>query len=114
LSAVFALLALVLSAGGLYGVIANAADKELGIRLALGAEPRRVVRMITQEAAVLIRLGISVGVPAACVLVRALESLLFGVQPWRRSLLRSPLERSRLSPLPPRGFRRVAPRESIR
>lgn len=70
--------------------------------------------MITQEAVVLIGFGIGVGRPAAFVLGRALESLLFGVQPRMRSLLRSPLERSRLSPLPPRGFRRVAPPDSIR
>jgi ABC-type antimicrobial peptide transport system permease subunit len=84
LSATSALLALGLSAVGLYGVIANAVSrrrKEMGIRLALGATPGRVVRMLIREAAVLIGLGIGVGVPSAFALGRALESLLFGVQP---------------------------------
>jgi ABC-type antimicrobial peptide transport system permease subunit len=83
LSVAFALVALVLSAVGLYGVIANAVSRrtrEMGIRLALGAEPRRVVRMIVGEAGVLIASGIAIGVPAAFALRRALESLLFGVR----------------------------------
>ena len=82
LSATFALLALVLSAVGLYGVMSNAVSrrtKEMGIRLALGAAPHRVVRMIVKEAAVLIGIGIGVGVPSAFALGRSLDSLLFGV-----------------------------------
>jgi putative ABC transport system permease protein len=82
LSATFAMLALVLSAVGLYGVIANAVNrrtKEMGIRLALGAEPRRIVGMIIKEAAVLIGIGMGIGVPSAFALGRSLESLLFGV-----------------------------------
>jgi predicted permease len=84
LAAVFALLALVLSAVGLYGVIASAVSrrtKEMGIRLALGAEPRRVVGMVIKEAAVLIGIGIAIGVPSAFGLARGLQSLLFGVRP---------------------------------
>jgi predicted permease len=84
LSATFALLALLLSAVGLYGVIANAVSRrtnEVGIRLALGAEPSRVVRMFVSEAAVLIGAGVAVGVTSAFALGRVLESLLFGVQP---------------------------------
>lgn len=47
----------------------------------LGAAPRRVVRMILKEAAVLVGIGIGAGVPCALALGRALQSLLFGVQP---------------------------------
>ena len=84
LSVAFALVALVLSAVGLYGVIANAVSrrtKEMGIRLALGAEPWRVVRMIVREAGVLITIGIAIGAPSAFALGRTLQGLLFGVQP---------------------------------
>jgi predicted permease len=84
MSVTFAILALVLSAVGLYGVMANAVSrrtKELGIRLALGAEPRGVIRMIVREAGVLIAVGIAAGVPSALALAHAFKSLLFGVQP---------------------------------
>ncbi len=84
LSVAFALVALVLSAVGLYGVIANAVSrrtKEMGIRLALGAEPWRVVRMIVREAGVLIAIGIAIGAPSGFALGRTLQGLLFGVQP---------------------------------
>ena len=68
LSSTFGVLALVLSAVGLYGVIANAVSrrrKELGIRLALGAEPRRILRLVLGEAGLLIALGVAVGLPCA-------------------------------------------------
>ena len=84
LSVAFALVALVLSAVGLYGVIANAVSrrtKEIGIRLALGAEPWRVVRMIVKEAGVLIAISIAIGAPSALALGRTVQGLLFGVQP---------------------------------
>ena len=77
LSVAFALVALVLSAVGLYGVIANAVSrrtKEMGIRLALGAEPWRVVRMIVREAGMLIAIGIAIGVPSAFALGRVLRA----------------------------------------
>jgi predicted permease len=84
MSVTFAVLALVLSAVGLYGVMANAVSrrtKVLGIRLALGADPRAVVTMIVREAGLLIAAGIACGVPSALALAHAFESLLFGVQP---------------------------------
>ena len=83
LSSTFGVLALVLSAVGLYGVIANAVSrrrKELGIRLALGAEPRRILRLVLGEAGLLIALGVAVGLPCALLSGRAIRSLLFGVQ----------------------------------
>ncbi len=83
LSSTFGVLALVLSAVGLYGVIANAVSrrrKELGIRLALGAEPRRILRLVLGEAGLLVALGAAVGLPCALLTGRAIRSLLFGVQ----------------------------------
>jgi putative ABC transport system permease protein len=89
LSSTFALLAVVLSAVGLYGVIANAVSgrrKELGLRLALGAEPRRILRLVLGEAALLVGLGAAVGLPCAVLTGRAIRGLLFGIQSgdWKR------------------------------
>jgi putative ABC transport system permease protein len=83
LSSTFGILALVLSAVGLYGVIANAVSrrrKELGIRLALGAEPRRILRLVLGEAGLLVALGVALGLPCALLSGRAMRSLLFGIQ----------------------------------
>jgi predicted permease len=83
LSSTFGILALVLSAVGLYGVIANAVSrrrKELGIRLALGAAPRRILRLVLGEAGLLVALGAAVGLPCALLSGRAIRSLTFGVQ----------------------------------
>ena len=88
LSSAFGLLALLLSAVGLYGVIANAVNrrtKELGVRVALGAAPGSIVRLVVNDAALLVALGIGVGIPCAYLLGRAMQSLLFEVTPgdWR-------------------------------
>jgi len=84
LSTAFGLLAVLLSAVGIYGVIANAVSrrtKELGIRLALGAGPSRIFRLVLQEAGTLAALGVAIGVPGVFVLARTIRTLLFGVQP---------------------------------
>jgi predicted permease len=84
LSTAFGFLAVLLSAVGIYGVIANAVSrrtKELGIRLALGAGPRRIFRLVLQEAGTLAALGVVIGVPGVFVLARTIRTLLFGVQP---------------------------------
>jgi predicted permease len=88
LSSSFGLLALILSAIGVYGMLAYAVSrrtKELGIRLALGASPQRLVRMVLREAALLVVGGLAIGVPLASLLGGTIRSLLFGVQPgdWR-------------------------------
>ena len=83
LSSTFGVLALILSAVGLYGVTANAVSrrrKELGIRLALGAEPRRILRLVLGEAGLLVALGAAAGLPCALVTGKAVRSLLFGIQ----------------------------------
>jgi predicted permease len=84
LSSTFGLLALVLSAVGLYGVMAYAVSRrtrELGIRLALGAGPRGIVYLVLKEAALLVTLGIVIGLPLAYALGGAIGSLLYNVQP---------------------------------
>jgi putative ABC transport system permease protein len=79
---VFAAVALLLTAIGLFGMMAyNVAQRthEIGIRVALGAQPADVMRQILQQAARLALVGLAVGLPAAFVLTRLMESLLFGV-----------------------------------
>ena len=84
LSSTFGVLALVLSAVGLYGVMAHAVSRrtrELGIRVALGARPRRIVRLVLGEAGLLVALGAGVGLLCALFTGRAIRGLLFGVAP---------------------------------
>jgi len=80
----FAVIALVLAATGLYGVIAylvSQRTREIGIRIALGAVPRVVGRMILGEAAALFGLGMVLGLGVALLLARAMRSLLYGIGP---------------------------------
>jgi predicted permease len=83
LSAAFGILATLLAAIGLYGVIAYAVARrtgEIGLRMALGARPAMVLRMILLESAKMAGLGIALGLGAAVVLSRFVESQLFGIQ----------------------------------
>jgi putative ABC transport system permease protein len=78
----FAMLALILAIVGLYGLISYSVSqrtREVGIRVALGAQPRDVIRLIVGEGARLTLIGIGAGVLAALGLTRLMESLLFGV-----------------------------------
>jgi ABC-type antimicrobial peptide transport system permease subunit len=84
LSSTFGLVALVLVAVGLYGVVSNTVSrrtKELGIRLALGAGSGRIVRLILREAGLLLVLGTLAGVPLVLAIGQIIGSLLFGVRP---------------------------------
>ena len=78
----FALLALMLAALGIYGVLTYSVSRrtrEMGIRMALGAPARAVRSMIVKDGARLAAIGIGVGFVAALAATRSLQSLLFGV-----------------------------------
>ena len=82
LVSIFALVGLLLAAIGIYGVMAYAVAErthELGVRIALGAERRDVVRLVLGEALVLAAAGVAVGVAGALATTRLIQSLLFGV-----------------------------------
>jgi ABC-type antimicrobial peptide transport system permease subunit len=83
LTAGFGVLALALASVGIYGIVAySVANRrnEIGIRLALGAEPGQVRGMLLRESTWLAVTGISVGVAAALGLVRLVKSMLYGIQ----------------------------------
>jgi predicted permease len=83
LAAGFGLLATVLASIGLYGVMAFVVArrrKELGIRLALGAEPAGVIWLVMREVLLLLAIGLAVGIPAALALGRFVASQLYGIQ----------------------------------
>ena len=88
LSAGFGLLATVLASIGLYGVMAFVVArrrKEIGIRMALGANPGNVIWSVMKEVLLLLGLGLAVGVPAAIGLGRFVASQLYGIEahdPW--------------------------------
>jgi putative ABC transport system permease protein len=80
----FAAVALVMAAAGLYGVIACTVaqrTQEIGVRVALGAAPRAVVRLVAGEGVRLTAVGMAIGTAGALVTSRALRGLLFGVSP---------------------------------
>lgn len=84
LSAFFGLLATLLAALGLYGVMAYSVarrTREIGIRVALGAERGGVIGMVMKEVATLAAIGIGAGLPLALLLSQYLRTQLFGLQP---------------------------------
>jgi len=84
LLAVFSGIAVLLAAVGLYGVMAQAVlqrSREIGVRMALGAQTGDVLRLIIRDGAMLIAGGLAAGTVAALALTWLIKSLLFGVKP---------------------------------
>jgi predicted permease len=81
----FALLALALAAVGLYGLVAYMVvqrSREMGVRLALGALPRDLVRLVVAQGLRLALVGIAIGLAGAFVLTRVIRTLLFDTSPF--------------------------------
>ncbi|MEX2270464.1 MAG: ABC transporter permease [Vicinamibacterales bacterium] len=77
-------LALVLALGGLYAVTAYAVQqrtREIGVRLALGADRGAVMRLVLQQGGVIVAIGVALGLAAGLPLVRLVRAMLFDVQP---------------------------------
>ncbi|OLE82701.1 MAG: hypothetical protein AUF76_08515 [Acidobacteria bacterium 13_1_20CM_2_65_9] len=80
----FAALALVLAAVGIYGVVAYTVTErthEIGVRLALGAQPRDVLAMLVGQGMTLAAAGAAIGIVIAVALTRVMAGLLFGISP---------------------------------
>ncbi len=81
----FGVLALALACVGIYGIMAYSVanrTNEIGIRLALGAQPGQVRGMILRESTWLTVSGIVVGAAGALLLARLVKTMLYGIQPW--------------------------------
>jgi len=82
LMGIFGLVALALSSIGVYGVLSESVAQrthEIGIRLALGANPRDLMKLILGQALKLTAIGLAIAVPCAVAISRAMVSLIFGV-----------------------------------
>jgi predicted permease len=84
LAAAFGVLALVLAALGLYGIVAYNVERrrpELGVRMALGDTPSGIIRLVMGDVARMVAFGIAIGLPVALAGARLIESQLFGLTP---------------------------------
>src|ERR1700741_2928881 len=87
LTAAFGVLATMLTALGLYGVLTFSVarrTREIGIRVALGAQRRDVFRLIMIRGVILVGVGVAIGLAAPFGLSRLMSSFLFGV--WRKNI----------------------------
>ena len=90
LAAMFAVVALLLSMLGIYGVLANVVarrTREIGIRMALGSTVSAIFRLVLTEGAMLIGVGLVLGLAGAVAMAEVMKGLLFGVQPTDPLLL---------------------------
>jgi predicted permease len=81
----FGVLALILACIGIYGIMAYSISRrtnEIGIRMALGAQPGRVMRMVLGEAWWTALIGVVAGLGAALAMGRLITSMLYGLKPW--------------------------------
>jgi predicted permease len=81
----FGVLALVLACVGIYGIMAYSVTQrtsEIGIRMALGARPQSVRRMVLREASWMVVIGVLLGLGAALALARTIAAMLYGLKPW--------------------------------
>jgi ABC-type antimicrobial peptide transport system permease subunit len=82
---IFAVIALLLSAVGLYAVIAHSVSqrtKEIGVRMAIGAAPGQVEKMVLREGMLPVAIGLVVGLASSFAVNRILQSQLVGVSPY--------------------------------
>ncbi|MEZ5290971.1 MAG: ABC transporter permease [Vicinamibacterales bacterium] len=118
----FGLTALVLATIGLYGVMAFSAanrTREIGVRMALGADRATVMRLFLQQGARQLALGLVLGLVLAALLARSVGILLFGVQPWDPAIYAAVVATLALtgfvaSVVPARRASRVDPADAIR
>ncbi|MGB9417036.1 MAG: ABC transporter permease [Acidobacteriaceae bacterium] len=81
---IFGLLALALASVGLYGILAysvSSRQREIGVRMALGASRFDVLRLVLRQGMVLVAIGVSVGLAISLLVGRAFSSMLFGLSP---------------------------------
>ena len=90
LLALFGVTAALLAALGLYGVMSYSVTRrrnEIGIRMALGAEPQRVVRLVLRHVAVITVAGLIIGVAGGVATGRFINSLLFNLATYDRTMI---------------------------
>jgi ABC-type antimicrobial peptide transport system permease subunit len=119
---ILALVALLLTAFGIYGVVSYGVrqrKREIGIRVALGARPGSVTRLVMGQGMAPVLLGLAIGVVGALSLTRFIESLLWGVEPTDpRTILAVAVQLAAVAALsswlPVREATRIDPNRSLR